>query len=742
MGKKSRKRNKKTTTKMSVTSDTNTTNTNEDTVNVNVNGSVDAAPMTTEGAQLDKNPDNAKDEVVSPDSQSAAEVEDVAPTPPVAEEAPNTDEANTTEEESEQVPVVEEQKQEPVVEDSAPSSGYISEIESDAEEEADEGDNYFTAVPEPEPTVETDNDEAECEPSKEDVPVPTTLAEAVAEAEEDTAAANGPRPIVIAGPSGTGKGTLISILMDRYPNKQFGFSVSHTTRQPREGEVNSIHYNFTSVDSMKGEIDAGKFIEYAEVHGNYYGTSVEAVQSVTKMGQVCILDIDVQGVRLVKESKLDPYYVFIAPPSMEHLEKRLRGRGTEKEEDIQKRLANAKGEMDYGQVEGNFDKYLVNDDLDVASEDLCATVEAWFPHLKRVDDAAAAAVDEEEAEEDWDKIYTPGEAETSGDESEMPEDEADPKLSETETEVVDNTAGNGERSLEYPEDEFEFEASEAASEAEAETETEVKEEEPVGDDIEDTLEEVNEVSGGSEKDAEASAEIEAEASVAINNGTEDYPDDEVEKSVVETEGVSIEPAVEEATNEEEEEVPESAEEVEEITNDDEEEVLEETNEVPKSSVEIEKSAVETETVLDSPVAVEATNDDEVEVPEVKIEVPESAEEVVPEPALEEENPKQEAEVKRAPQDKLETEEVPATKTATREDVKEPATEAKVEIANPSGVYYTLEELKFPIDGVEWAQRQDYLSDDDAQKHFGMTLSEFNALPKWKKQATKKKLGIF
>ena len=109
---------------------------------------------------------------------------------------------------------------------------------------------------------------------------------------------------------------------------------------------------------------------------------MEAVKSVQTKGQVCILDIDVQGVQNVKKSALEPYYIFIAPPSMEDLEARLRGRGTEKEEDIKKRLANAQGEMDYGQVEGNFDKYLVNDDLEKASSDLCATVQSWFTHLK------------------------------------------------------------------------------------------------------------------------------------------------------------------------------------------------------------------------------------------------------------------------------------------------------------------------------------------------------------------------
>jgi guanylate kinase len=81
-----------------------------------------------------------------------------------------------------------------------------------------------------------------------------------------------PRPVVICGPSGVGKGTLIELLMKQFPNDQFGFSVSHTTRKPREGEVDGVHYNFSTVEKIKQEIAEGKFIEHAEVHGNYYGT--------------------------------------------------------------------------------------------------------------------------------------------------------------------------------------------------------------------------------------------------------------------------------------------------------------------------------------------------------------------------------------------------------------------------------------------------------------------------------------
>ena len=86
------------------------------------------------------------------------------------------------------------------------------------------------------------------------------------------------RPVVFCGPSGVGKGTLIEMLMKRFPNDQFGFSVSHTTRQPREGEVDGVHYHYTTVEKIKEEINEGKFIEYAEVHGKYYGTRYERLR--------------------------------------------------------------------------------------------------------------------------------------------------------------------------------------------------------------------------------------------------------------------------------------------------------------------------------------------------------------------------------------------------------------------------------------------------------------------------------
>ncbi|KAF8398380.1 hypothetical protein HHK36_017307 [Tetracentron sinense] len=180
---------------------------------------------------------------------------------------------------------------------------------------------------------------------------------------------DGPKPIVISGPSGVGKGTLISKLMKEFPSN-FGFSVSHTTRAPREKEKDGVHYHFTERSHMEKEIQDGKFLEFASVHGNLYGTSIEAVQVVADAGKRCILDIDVQGARSVKASSLEAIFIFISPPSFEELEKRLRARGTETEEQVQKRLRNAETELEQARSLGLFDHILVNDDLEMCYEHL------------------------------------------------------------------------------------------------------------------------------------------------------------------------------------------------------------------------------------------------------------------------------------------------------------------------------------------------------------------------------------
>jgi len=148
--------------------------------------------------------------------------------------------------------------------------------------------------------------------------------------------------------------------------ERVGFSVSHTTRAPRKGEIDGKHYHFTTKEKFMKLVGEGKFIEYANVHGNMYGTSRDSVEAVINQGKVAILDIDVQGAKNVVASAadLDAYMVFVKPPSMAELERRLRNRGTETEASIQKRLGNASGELEDAKLlfwhtrleNGNLDK--------------------------------------------------------------------------------------------------------------------------------------------------------------------------------------------------------------------------------------------------------------------------------------------------------------------------------------------------------------------------------------------------
>lgn len=173
------------------------------------------------------------------------------------------------------------------------------------------------------------------------------------------------RPIVVSGPSGTGKSTLLKRLMAEYPDK-FGFSVSNTTRQPRAGEKDGVDYYFTTVDMFKKMIDNKQFIEWAQFSGNYYGTSIAAVKQVSDvLKRTCILDIDMQGVQSVKKTDLNARYLFLSPPSIEELKKRLEGRGTETPESLAKRISAASAEMDYAKT-GAHDKIIVNDNLEKA----------------------------------------------------------------------------------------------------------------------------------------------------------------------------------------------------------------------------------------------------------------------------------------------------------------------------------------------------------------------------------------
>ncbi|XP_032528887.2 guanylate kinase isoform X1 [Danaus plexippus] len=179
----------------------------------------------------------------------------------------------------------------------------------------------------------------------------------------------GPRPLVLCGPSGSGKSTLLKRLLNDFPDK-FGFGVSHTTRGPRPGEKDGVHYHFTNKSDMIAAIEKGEFIETATFSGNMYGTSKRAVEDVRCTGKTCILDIEIEGVKQIKQTDLDPLLVFVMPPSIEQLEKRLRARNTEQEDALKKRLETASREILYGQEPGNFHIIIVNDNLDKAYSEL------------------------------------------------------------------------------------------------------------------------------------------------------------------------------------------------------------------------------------------------------------------------------------------------------------------------------------------------------------------------------------
>ncbi|XP_076369768.1 guanylate kinase-like isoform X2 [Tachypleus tridentatus] len=166
------------------------------------------------------------------------------------------------------------------------------------------------------------------------------------------------QPLVICGPSGSGKSTLLKYLMDEFGD-YFGFSVSHTTRKPRNGEVHGKDYYFVDRKEMEEAVNNGEFIEFVEFSGNIK----KAVKNIQAQDRICILDIEIEGVKNIKKTDLNPRYVFIKPPSLSVLEERLRGRGTETEESIQRRLAKAKEEIKYGETPENFHLVLVNDSV-------------------------------------------------------------------------------------------------------------------------------------------------------------------------------------------------------------------------------------------------------------------------------------------------------------------------------------------------------------------------------------------
>ncbi len=201
-------------------------------------------------------------------------------------------------------------------------------------------------------------------------------------------------PLVMSAPSAAGKTTIARRL--RESRGDVVFSISATTREPRPGEVDGVDYHFVSEDAFRRMVEAGELIEWAKVHGSYYGTPLANVRRARERGEYLALDIDVQGARQIRAAVPEAVHVFILPPSGQALVERLVGRGSEDEARVQKRLRNALAEI---ATAAEFDHVVVNDDLDAAVEDVNAVLEgrpgAMRPHppLERMTDEVRAEIE-------------------------------------------------------------------------------------------------------------------------------------------------------------------------------------------------------------------------------------------------------------------------------------------------------------------------------------------------------------
>jgi len=176
---------------------------------------------------------------------------------------------------------------------------------------------------------------------------------------------------VISSPSGGGKGTLIRRILTHMP--RLGYSISWTTRAPRQGEVNGRDYHFVTHEDFTAARERGEFLEWASVHGNFYGTSLKVVERELSVGRDIVLEIDVQGAATVRRIGIEAVSVFILPPSFEILRRRLTGRQSENSDSLALRLQNSRGEVEHYR---EFDYLVLNDDVDRAATQLASIVYA------------------------------------------------------------------------------------------------------------------------------------------------------------------------------------------------------------------------------------------------------------------------------------------------------------------------------------------------------------------------------
>ena len=175
--------------------------------------------------------------------------------------------------------------------------------------------------------------------------------------------------LVVSGPSGAGKGTICKALLTK--NDQIKLSVSATTRKPRNGEVHGVNYFFIEKEEFAKMIENGEFLEYAQIYDNFYGTPKAAIIECLEKGQDVILEIEMQGARQIKEVYPEGVFIFVLPPSLEELKSRIVGRGTETQEEIEKRFSCAFEEIN--QIV-NYDYFIVNEDIEKSVSDVEAII--------------------------------------------------------------------------------------------------------------------------------------------------------------------------------------------------------------------------------------------------------------------------------------------------------------------------------------------------------------------------------
>ena len=177
--------------------------------------------------------------------------------------------------------------------------------------------------------------------------------------------------LVVSGPSGAGKGTICKALLNK--NDKIKLSVSATTRKPRNGEVHGVNYFFLEKEEFTTMIENGEFLEYAQIYDNFYGTPKSAIIECLEKGQDVILEIEMQGAKQIKEVYPEGVFIFVLPPSLEELKSRIVGRGTETQEEIEKRFSCAFEEIN--QIV-NYDYFIINEDIEKSVNDVEAIISA------------------------------------------------------------------------------------------------------------------------------------------------------------------------------------------------------------------------------------------------------------------------------------------------------------------------------------------------------------------------------